>query len=61
VTPEGFSARNGYDEDLLPQYLTTKLGTTAPLIGGSVHVHSDRGLVTYLDLDDPARGDALFQ
>ena len=61
VTPEGFSARNGYDEDHLPQYLASKLGTAAPLICGSVHVHSDRGLVTYLDLDDPAMGDALFQ
>ena len=62
ASPKEFRARNGYDNDLLLQHLVTKLGTAAPLIWDQVPVISDRGpVVTYVDLDDPVRGDALFQ
>ena len=62
ASPKEFRARNGYDNDLLLQHLATKLGTAAPLIRDQVPVISDRGpVVTYVDLDDPVRGDALFQ
>ena len=62
VTPEGLSRKNGYDEDRLPHYVATRLGITVSSIRGPVREHTERGtLVTYLDLDDPARGDALFQ
>ena len=61
VTPEGLRSRYGYDEGRLPYYVAIKLGTMPHSIRGDVRAHRDRHpQVSYLDLDDPAMGDALF-